>query len=245
MGNMNKFKTLEADFYHYMINVGGISPKAGRDYIGRLRFLAPNYKLDTSITEEYIEQILDKEDSIRLDRDRYRSKKALTDFRSCLRKFLSFIEYNFQDKLSSEIENEIAIIHTSSNLSQTEKESLIKSRVGQGIFRSDLIKYWGACSISRFPIHNILVASHIKPWKVASNVERLDVYNGLLLLPNYDKLFDLGYISFKDDGKIIISSLIDDNEYKLLGISKNLKLHRIEDNHKKYMEYHRDLCFIK
>ena len=40
----------------------------------------------------------------------------------------------------------------------------------------------------------ILIASHIKPWRVSNNNERLDVYNGLLLLPNLDKLFDKGYI---------------------------------------------------
>ena len=242
---MNNFKALEADFYHYMITVGGLTPKASRDYIFRLRFLAPNYKLNTSITQDYIDEIINIEDSLRVSRDKYRSRKALTDFRSCLRKFLSFVQYNYTNKQSSEINNEIRKIEISPKLSQTEKETLIMSRVGQGIFRDELIKYWKGCAISTLSTTNRLIASHIKPWRVASNIERLDLYNGLLLLPNYDKLFDLGYISFKDNGTIIISSLINEEEYNVLGINKGLKLYQIAENHKKYMEYHRDLCFIK
>ena len=88
----------------------------------------------------------------------------------------------------------------------TEAEALVKARVGQGKFRNNLIEYWKGCSVTNCKYITILIASHIKPWKDSSNKERLDVYNGLLLLPNIDKLFDKGYISFRDTGKIMISS---------------------------------------
>src|SRR5690606_24476070 len=46
--------------------------------------------------------------------------------------------------------------------------------------------------------------SHIKPWKDATNGERTDPNNGLVLSPLYDKLFDKHMISFDEDGKIML-----------------------------------------
>jgi putative restriction endonuclease len=82
---------------------------------------------------------------------------------------------------------------------------LIKARIGQGAFRAKLIVLWGSCAVTGYKDLNLLVASHIKPWSVSSNSERLDVYNGLLLVPNLDKAFDSGFISFKESGEIMIS----------------------------------------
>ena len=122
----------------------------------------------------------------------------------------------------------------------TEKENLIKCRICQGKFRDQLIEYWNGCSITGFKNINLLVASHIKPWRDSSNTERLDVYNGLLLTPNLDKLFDKGYISFNDNGEILISKdLID---YKMLGVKKDMKV-IIEERHKRYLEFHRTNIF--
>jgi predicted restriction endonuclease len=136
---------------------------------------------------------------------------------------------------------DIKIIFSSNKDNNTETQSNIITRLGQGQFREDLITYWGGCSITNYKMVNILIASHIKPWKDASNDERLDVYNGLLLLPNIDKLFDKGYISFDDNGKIIISKDIQD--IKILGIDKNMKIN-IKTKHKKYLQYHRDKIFL-
>ena len=50
-----------------------------------------------------------------------------------------------------------------------------------------------------------LIASHIKPWACSESGEKLDIDNGLLLCPNHDALFDSGYISFDENGVIMIS----------------------------------------
>jgi len=129
-------------------------------------------------------------------------------------------------------------------LSATEKEAIILSRIGQGQFRKQLLNYWKGCSITSFNKLDILVASHIKPWKDANNFERTDLFNGLVLLPNYDKLFDKGYITFDKKGKIIYSKFISDTEIKILGMEKELSLIRIEEQHKTYLNYHNENCFI-
>lgn len=90
-------------------------------------------------------------------------------------------------------------INTSSR-SSTEKEALVNARVGQGRFRSDVEKLWGqkeTCALTSIDIPELLIASHIKPWRASDDLERLDPTNGLLLAAHVDKLFDRYLISFK------------------------------------------------
>jgi predicted restriction endonuclease len=121
-----------------------------------------------------------------------------------------------------------------------EKENLTKCRLGQGIFRKSIIDYWSSCSVTKYKNIDILIASHIKPWKSSSNEERLDVYNGFLLTPNLDKLFDKGYISFNDNGEIMIADIL--KYFEELGLNKSMKI-EIEDGHKKYLKFHRENVF--
>ena len=88
------------------------------------------------------------------------------------------------------------------------------------------------------------MASHIKPWNVSDNEQRLDPFNGLLLQPNLDKLFDRGYVTFDLHGNIQCSRLLEICDRKTLGIDKHMHLQKLDDNHKKYLVYHQDNCFI-
>ena len=168
----------------------------------------------------------------------------MTNFASALRKYLNFINSNYTNIIESETDSEIEHISNDNKISSTERTDIIKSRVGQGLFRNKLINYWRGCSVSSFKRLDILVASHIKPWRNSNNNERLDVYNGLLLLPNYDKLFDKGYISFNGKGNILLSRYIDKEEMSILHINKYMHLIKIEESHKKYLQYHNEYCFI-
>lgn len=135
--------------------------------------------------------------------------------------------------------------NTHRELSETERESLVQSRIGQGPFRSDLEKYWRTCAVTGCASSRFLTASHIKPWKNSNNLERLDVYNGLLLVPNLDRAFDRGFISFNDEGKIIISDSLKDRDRIALGIHSGMRLRKIDRNHLPYLEYHRQNVFLK
>ncbi|WP_052813772.1 HNH endonuclease [Shewanella sp. cp20] len=129
--------------------------------------------------------------------------------------------------------------------SKTECETSSKSRIGQNKFRKKLIDYWGGCSISNSKNLSLLKASHIKPWMDSNDDERLDVYNGLLLMPGLDSAFDAGFISFDDNGSIIISESLDYVDKIYLGIIRSdLKvLRKFECGHIKYLEFHREYVF--
>jgi hypothetical protein len=125
-------------------------------------------------------------------------------------------------------------------LNETEKETLILSRRGQGKYRENIIKIWGKCSISGYPDYRLLVASHIKPWNKSDNMERIDPFNGLLLLPTYDKLFDLGLISFSEEGDILISNQL--KHCNLLSLSNDIRI-AVSNNHLKYLDFHNRIIF--
>lgn len=243
--NLEKlFWNIQADFYHYMITDGKLAKKTSNDYISRLKFLSASYRIDATLDENRVEEILKEEEKRRVGREKYNTSKSISDFRSGLRKFLDFLKSDYRKQYEDSILSEINKIQENHCLSETEKEAVILSRRGQGAFRNELIEYWEGCAISRCSQMDILVASHIKPWKDSTNNERLDVFNGLLLLPNYDKLFDFGYMTFTAEGKAIYSNLLSKTDKQLLGLTDTLSLSRIEQSHKTYLEYHNEYCFI-
>ena len=132
-------------------------------------------------------------------------------------------------------------------VSVTERESIIKSRVGQGSFRTALLqKYKNACIVTGISLKHLLIASHIKPWAVSTNAERLSTDNGLLLCANYDRLFDSGLITFNDNGKIIVSRYVDEENKKRLNISGELTARaEFTVETRRNLEYHRDIVFLR
>lgn len=92
----------------------------------------------------------------------------------------------------------------------TERTHLAKARIGQGRFRADVVEKWGrgeVCVLTGSSVPEMLVASHIKPWRESSNAERLDWTNGLLLVANADRLFDRHLMSFSRKGDEYLSVL--------------------------------------
>ena len=127
---------------------------------------------------------------------------------------------------------------------RTEIETLIKARLGQGIFRQNVLELYPNCPLTGLDVRSLLIASHIKPWSKCNNEERLDPFNGLMLAPNIDALFDSGLITFDTDGTIKISPKIDLENQKRLGIFPDMQL-KIEPESEKYFEYHRNHVFQK
>ncbi|MED3819023.1 HNH endonuclease [Priestia aryabhattai] len=121
---------------------------------------------------------------------------------------------------------------------ETEREQVIKARIGQSTFKRYLLKIQNKCSLCGVSDERFLVASHIKPWSQSNHQERLDINNGLLLCPNHDFLFDKGYISFDNNGAILTSSSLDDNEKLFLNINDKLKI-KLDYAQQQYMKWHR------
>jgi len=134
-----------------------------------------------------------------------------------------------------------------SQITATEKESIIMARVGQGQYRKRLLnKYENRCIVTGIDNRKVLMASHIKPWSVSLNHERLDTENGLVLSANLDRLFDSGLITFDKNGRLFISSFVGEENQKRLSITDKMcvdlkpSLKLLE-----YMQYHQDIIFVR
>ena len=127
----------------------------------------------------------------------------------------------------------------------TEAERLVVQRVGQDVFRQGLLEFWDErCAVTGLAVAEILRASHIKPWAhCVSDAERLDVYNGLLLAPNLDAVFDGGLITVLDDGPVVMSDRLNDQARRLLGLDDSLRVRSLADGHRAYLGWHRAHVF--
>lgn len=150
------------------------------------------------------------------------------------KKIVNYIKYNYNREIpiinQEEVEKDI--------LTNTEKEHLAKVRIGHSDFKRKLIDKECKCKICDVTDKSFLIASHIKPWYQSSNDERLDLDNGFLLCPNHDALFDKGFITFDDNGKIVISNLLNEETRIFLNVTKTMNI-EIKEGNRYYLEWHR------
>ena len=139
-----------------------------------------------------------------------------------------------------EIELEIQARHLEGD---PEKIQLTKSRRGQGIFKANVRLVEDHCRVTGVTNIKHLRASHIKPWSVSSKEEKLDGFNGLLLSPHVDHLFDRGFISFKDSGDLIVSKELNPIVLEQWNIEDSTNVGPFKVNQCKYLEFHRDIVF--
>ena len=142
------------------------------------------------------------------------------------------------------IDNEI---DNDPNIEKTEKLEMKKARIGQGIFKKRVLLLEKSCRITKVSNLDHLIGSHIKPWRVADNKERLDGENGLLLTPSIDHLFGNGFISFKNDGGLILSTVADRASLLKMGVpaENDFNVGSFSSRQSQFLEYHRDEILLK
>lgn len=134
---------------------------------------------------------------------------------------------------------------TASMPKSTEAERLVVQRVGQDLFRSSLLDYWqGSCCITGLAIPELLRASHIKPWaRCESDEERLDVFNGLLLAPHLDALFDDGWMTVDENSQVRLSPQLTPVALEQLGVPAEMEVANLSGAHFEYLFFHRSVVY--
>jgi putative restriction endonuclease len=130
---------------------------------------------------------------------------------------------------------------------ETEREALVMARRGQGKFKKNVLQHEARCRITGVDRIEHLIASHCKPWRDCdSNQERLDGENGLLLTPSIDHLFDRGFISFEDNGRLLVSDVAHKESLRRMGVpvGEVRNVGGFSEGQKRYLEYHRDYLFL-
>ncbi|QWF19109.1 HNH endonuclease [Lysobacter capsici] len=138
-------------------------------------------------------------------------------------------------------------IATDQSLDATTKQQLILARHGQGSFRSRVIGRYKKCVLTGVESPELLVASHIKPWRACSDSgERLSAENGLLLTPNADRLFDRGLLTFADDGAAKVSLALSPAELEKLGLAQACSdvVASFSEATREFLAFHRRNVFL-
>ena len=130
------------------------------------------------------------------------------------------------------------------SLQVTAKQQLVNARIGQGLFRSRVELIEPSCRVTGLTDRRFLRASHIKPWAHSDNRERLDGQNGLLLSPHVDHLFDRGFITFANDGALIVCESLPRSVLSAWKVSSSVIAKPLLQGQEVYMEYHRTKVFL-
>ena len=140
-----------------------------------------------------------------------------------------------------------AAVETDTSLPPTERETIIRARRGQGLFKERVMRIEERCRITNVdnPVH--LMASHCKPWRDSSNQERLNGDNGLLLTPSIDHLFDRGFIGFEDDGDLIISPVAHQPSLERMGIDtkRTVNVGGFAEGQRRFLDFHRNAVLLR
>ena len=127
-----------------------------------------------------------------------------------------------------------------------EKDKNIRqARDGQGKYREQLLEQCRYCPFTMIGDERLLIASHIKPWAASNDTEKTDPYNGYMLSPMFDKLFDRGFITITEDRHIILSEFISPYTWKQIGLKNNAFYNAIpmDDKRIEYLKFHHQSVF--
>jgi HNH endonuclease len=144
-------------------------------------------------------------------------------------------------------EHEMNRVRDDEQVPETERQAIVLARRGQGLFKERVMQIEGKCRITGVNRAEHLRASHCKPWRDSTNVERLDGENGLLLTPNADHLFDRGFIGFENNGDVLISPVAHAQSLTRMGLEPKRppNVGPFSEGQRRYLEFHRENVLLR
>lgn len=146
-----------------------------------------------------------------------------------------------EPELDGSMLDDLQRIEADDSLVETQRIQLQKARIGQGLFRKRVMLLDDACRVTGVSDKRVLIASHIKPWKNATNAERLTGYNGILLSPHVDALFDERLISFEEDGRMLVHPSLESDVLDRWHIDPSKRVDRFHIEQGAFLQHHRRL----
>ena len=145
----------------------------------------------------------------------------------------------------TEILDDIHQIEGDVEIPETQRLQLAKARIGQGLFRKRVMLVDPRCRVTGVEDSRLLIASHIKPWRDASNSDRINGYNGIMLSPHVDALFDERLISFENDGRMLVHPSLPQDVLARWSIDRHAQVEAFEKQQFVFLEHHRELFGAK
>ena len=147
---------------------------------------------------------------------------------------------NVLERPSDDLDNQIV---ERTDIGAVEQIRLLRSRRGQGVFKRNVMLHEKGCRVTNVTDIRHLRASHIQPWSLSDDKQKLNGSNGLLLSPHIDHLFDKGWISFGDKEEIMVSKNLTSGLPSAWGIDLDHKVGKFTDAQSEFLEFHRSRVF--
>lgn len=125
------------------------------------------------------------------------------------------------------------------------KQDIRQAREGQGKYREQLLSQCHFCPFTMISDERLLIASHIKPWAASADEEKIDPYNGYMLSPLFDKLFDRGFITFTENRHVILSEFLSPFTWKQINLKNDtfIKALPMDEKRIEYLKFHHECVF--
>jgi predicted restriction endonuclease len=148
-------------------------------------------------------------------------------------------DYLLERSPDPELLDDIHDIENDEIVPETQRIQLARARVGQGLFRKRVILLDAACRVTGVTDQRVLIASHIKPWRAATNAERLNGHNGILLSPHVDALFDEHLLTFEDNGRMHVHASLPRDVLERWSIDPEKKVEAFREQQHGFLAHHR------
>lgn len=116
-------------------------------------------------------------------------------------------------------------------------------RIGQERYKNAVMEIFPKCVVTGVTDSNLLMACHIKDYAVCNKREMYDKYNGFTMTPTIHKLFDLGYLTFNENGDMVLSDFLRNYDRRCLNLDRKVRV-ILREEHKGYLKWHNDNIFI-
>lgn len=145
----------------------------------------------------------------------------------------------------AEVLDDLHDIQGDATIPETQRLQLAKARIGQGLFRKRVMLVEPRCKVTGVEDPRLLIASHIKPWRDSTNAERVNGYNGLMLSPHVDALFDERLISFEDDGRMLVHQSLPRDVLDRWSVDPKANIGKFHPQQSTFLQHHRKLFAMK
>jgi len=148
-------------------------------------------------------------------------------------------DYFLERSPDPELLDDIRGVENDEAVPETQRIQLAKARIGQGLFRKRVILQDGACRVTGVTEQRLLIASHIKPRRAATNGERLNGHNGRLLSRQIDALFGEHLPTFEEDGRMHVHASLSRDVLERWSIDPVRKTEPFRKEQHAFLAHHR------
>ena len=127
---------------------------------------------------------------------------------------------------------------------KNEQTAKRKYREGQEKFRKKILSRYPYCVVTKVTDPDLLIACHIKHHSRCNQKEKYDKWNGFSMTPTIHTLFDIGYLTFNEQGEMILSDFLRNMDRIKLHLNGKIRVD-LDPHSLPYLKWHNDNVFRK